>query len=256
MVELTLPKNSQLREGKTWKAPSGAKAVRRFKVYRYDPTTGENPSIDTFEVDTAESGPMILDALIKIKNEMDPTLSFRRSCREGVCGSCAFNINGGNALACTKGWGEYKGDITVYPLPHQPVVRDLVTDLSLFYKQYESIQPFLQGGDDPEKERLQSREDRDKLNGMYECILCACCSTSCPSYWWNSDRYLGPAALLQANRWLEDSRDTADKERMDYLEDSFRLYRCHTIFNCAQTCPKDLNPAEAIANIKKRVASR
>ena len=200
---------------------------------------------------------MILDGLIKIKNDTDATLTFRRSCREGVCGSCAMNINGSNTLACTKGLDELKGDIVVYPLPHQPVVKDLVTDLTQFYAQHASIQPFLQTETPaPEGEWRQSKEDREELDGLYECILCACCSTSCPSYWWNSDRYLGPAALLQAYRWIADSRDEATGERLDDLEDPFRLYRCHTIMNCAQVCPKGLSPAKAIASIKRKLVER
>jgi succinate dehydrogenase / fumarate reductase iron-sulfur subunit len=200
---------------------------------------------------------MVLDALIWIKNNVDPTLTFRRSCREGVCGSCAMNIDGMNTLACTKGYDEVKAAVKVYPLPHLAVVKDLVPDLTKFYAQYAFIQPWLQSATPaPQKERLQSREDRAKLDGYYECILCACCSTACPSYWWNEDRYLGPAALLQAYRWLIDSRDEATGERLDDLEDPFRLYRCHTIMNCAQTCPKHLNPAKAIAEIKKMMVAR
>ncbi|MBW7837350.1 MAG: succinate dehydrogenase iron-sulfur subunit, partial [Sphingomonadales bacterium] len=196
-------------------------------------------------------------ALIKIKNEVDPTLTFRRSCREGVCGSCAMNIDGTNTLACTKAIDEVKGDVSVTPLPHMEVVKDLVPDLTRFYAQYASIQPWLQSATPaPDKERLQSKEDRAKLDGLYECILCACCSTACPSYWWNGDRYLGPAILLQAYRWLIDSRDENTGARLDNLEDPFRLYRCHTIMNCTSTCPKGLNPAKAIAEIKKMMVAR
>ncbi len=263
MVELTLPKNSQIKKnGRSFQAEKGAENTRTFRVYRYDPSTPDNPRVDTYDVDVTGVS-MVLDALIKIKNEMDPTLSFRRSCREGVCGSCAMNINGANTLACTKGMDECgSGDIAVYPLPHQPVVRDLVTDLSNFYKQHAYVEPFLQAKEaEPETEWRQSQEDRTKLDGLYECILCACCSTSCPSYWWNGDKdgkdeYLGPAALLQAYRWLADSRDQLDNERLDKLEDDFKLYRCHTIMNCAQVCPKHLNPAEAIAKIKKMMVNR
>ena len=200
---------------------------------------------------------MVLDALIKIKNEIDPTLTFRRSCREGVCGSCAMNIAGGNTLACTKAISDCSGSVAIYPLPHMPVVKDLVPDLTNFYAQYSSIEPYLQTKSAaPEKEWKQSPEDRAKLDGLYECILCACCSTSCPSYWWNSERYLGPAALLQSYRWLIDSRDENTGERLDNLEDPFRLYRCHTIMNCAQTCPKGLNPAQAIGEIKQMMVKR
>ena len=257
MVEFRLPRNSRVKSGKTHKAPAGAKKVKRFKVYRWSPDDNENPRLDTYEVDLASCGPMVLDALIKIKNEVDPTLTFRRSCREGVCGSCAMNIDGTNTLACTKAIDEVKGDVSVTPLPHMEVVKDLVPDMTRFYAQYASIQPWLQSATPaPDRERLQSKEDRAKLDGLYECILCACCSTSCPSYWWNGDRYLGPAILLQAYRWLIDSRDEDTGARLDNLEDPFRLYRCHTIMNCTSTCPKGLNPAKAIAEIKKMMVAR
>ena len=201
---------------------------------------------------------MVLDAIIYIKNEIDSTLTFRRSCREGICGSCAMNIGGTNTLACTKAISDFDGDIAIYPLPHMPVVKDLVPDLTHFYAQYASIKPWMQtqSAPPPDAERLQSVEERKQLDGLYECILCACCSTSCPSYWWNSDRYLGPAILLQAYRWIADSRDEYTGERLDDLEDPFRLYRCHTIMNCTNTCPKGLNPAKAIAEIKKLMVSR
>ena len=200
---------------------------------------------------------MVLDALIKIKNEMDPTLTFRRSCREGVCGSCAMNIDGTNTLACTKATEDVKGDVKVYPLPHLPVIKDLVPDLTTFYAQYASIRPWLQSTEPaPDTERKQSREEREELDGLWECVLCACCSTGCPSYWWNGDRYLGPAVLLQAYRWLVDSRDDATGERLDNLEDPFRLFRCHTIMNCTNTCPKNLNPGKAIAETKKMMLER
>jgi len=258
MVELTLPKNSRVGTGKTHTKPDGATNTKTFNVYRWSPDDTENPRIDTYYVNLDDCGPMILDGLIKIKNEIDPTLTFRRSCREGICGSCAMNINGTNTLACTKGMDEVSGDINIYPLPHQPVVKDLVPDLTNFYAQYASIKPWMQTQTPPppDRERLQSKEDREKLDGLYECILCACCSTSCPSYWWNSDRFLGPAILLQAYRWLADSRDENTGERLDNLEDPFRLYRCHTIMNCANTCPKGLNPAKAIAEIKKMMVER
>ncbi len=259
MAQLTLPKNSTIDQaaGKTIKAPAGAKNVRLFKIYRYDPDTQANPRVDTYEVDMDACGPMVLDALIKIKNEMDATLTFRRSCREGICGSCAMNIDGTNTLACTKACDEVKGDVKIYPLPHMPVVKDLVPDLTHFYAQYASIEPWLKTDTPaPTRERLQSEEDRAKLDGLYECILCACCSTACPSYWWNGDRYLGPAILMAAYRWLVDSRDEATGERLDQLEDPFKLYRCHTILNCTKTCPKGLNPAKAIAETKKMLVER
>ncbi len=257
MAEFSLPANSKIVGGKTHKAPAGAKNVKTFKVYRYDPDSGENPRLDSFEIDMDDCGPMVLDALIKIKNEIDATLTFRRSCREGVCGSCAFNIDGTNTLACTKYISEVKGEVKVYPLPHMDVVKDLVPDLTHAYAQHASIEPWLKSTTPaPGRERLQSPEDREKLDGLWECILCFCCATSCPSYWWNSDRYLGPAILLQAYRWIADTRDEATGERLDNLEDPFRLYRCHTIMNCTKTCPKHLNPAKAIAEIKKLMVAR
>ncbi len=257
MVEFALPKNSRIRVGKTWPKPEGATNLRKFQIYRWVPEDGENPRVDTYFVDLDKCGPMVLDALIWIKTNIDPTLAFRRSCREGICGSCAMNIGGQNHLACIFGMDEVKGDIKIYPLPHTEVVRDLVPDLTHFYAQHASIRPWLETETPaPEREWLQSPEDRARLDGLYECVMCACCSTSCPSYWWNSDRYLGPAALLAAERWLEDSRDEATGERLDDLEDPFRLYRCHTIMNCTQTCPKGLNPARAIAEIKKKMVAR
>jgi len=257
MAEFALPKNSKIKQGKTHKAKAGVKNIRRYQVYRWDPDTGENPSVDTYEVDMDTCGPMVLDGLIKIKNEMDPTLTFRRSCREGVCGSCAMNIDGTNTLACTKDMADIKGDVKIYPLPHMEVVKDLVPDLSKAYAQYASVQPWLQADTPaPGQERLQSPEERERLDGLWECILCFCCTTSCPSYWWNSDRYLGPAVLLQAYRWIADSRDEKTGERLDNLEDPFRLYRCHTIMNCTNTCPKSLNPAKAIAETKKLMMER
>jgi len=258
MVQLTLPKNSTVQSGKTWPAPAGAKNTRAFKVYRYDPEDGRNPRWDTYEVDLDACGPMVLDALLYIKNSIDPTLAFRRSCREGVCGSCAMNIGGRNTLACTHGHADTPGKaVQIAPLPSQPVVKDLIPDLTLFYAQYASIEPWLHTvTPEPRTEWKQSPEDRSKLDGLYECILCACCSTSCPSYWWNGDKYLGPATLLHAYRWLIDSRDEATGDRLDDLEDPFKLYRCHTIMNCAQVCPKGLNPAKAIAEIKKMLVER
>jgi succinate dehydrogenase / fumarate reductase iron-sulfur subunit len=245
-------------KGRTHKAAPEATKVRTFKIYRYDPDTGENPHYDTFELDLDQTGPMVLDALIKIKNEVDSTLTFRRSCREGICGSCSMNIDGTNTLACTKAIEDVRGSVTITPLPHMDVIKDLVPDFTHFYAQYASIRPWLQTVTPAPsaKERLQSPDDRAKLDGLYECILCACCSTSCPSYWWNSDKFLGPAILLQAYRWLADSRDEMTGERLDELEDPFRLYRCHTIMNCANACPKGLNPARAIAEIKKMEMER
>ena len=199
---------------------------------------------------------MVLDALIKIKNDIDPSITFRRSCREGVCGSCSMNIDGTNTLACTKYVNDVKGDVKIFPLPHMPVIKDLVPDLKDIYKQYSSIEPWLKTSEKPEREIKQSPEERKELDGLYECIMCFCCSTSCPSYWWNGDKYLGPAVLLQAWRWIADSRDEATQERLDSLEDSFKLYRCHTIMTCTKPGPKGLNPAKAIAKIKKKILAK
>ncbi len=258
MVEFMLPANSRVTRGKEWPKPEGAKDPRRFNVYRFDPDSGENPRVDIFWLDLADCGQMVLDALNKIKNEIDSTLTFRRSCREGVCGSCAFNIDGTNTLACTKPLADIRGAVNIYPLPHLPVVKDLVPDLSIPYAQYAFIRPWLQAETPvPGGERLQSPEERVHLNGLWECILCFCCQTSCPSYWWNGENgYLGPAVLLQAYRWIADTRDEATGQRLDDLDDPFRLYRCHTIMNCTNTCPKGLNPGEAIAEIKTALVRR
>jgi succinate dehydrogenase / fumarate reductase iron-sulfur subunit len=258
MLQMRLPANSRLTKGKEFPAAPGAQRVKKFLVYRWDPDTGANPRVDAFEIDLDDCGPMVLDAIIKIKDEVDPTLTFRRSCREGICGSCSMNIDGTNTLACTKPINDIKGDVVINPLPHLPVIKDLVPDMSQFYEQYASIKPWLVSSQQlaPDQEMLQSHSDREKIDGLYECILCACCSTSCPSYWWNGDRYLGPATLLQAYRWLVDSRDEATDERLDQLDDAFKLYRCHTILNCTATCPKGLNPALAIAETKKMLLSR
>jgi succinate dehydrogenase / fumarate reductase iron-sulfur subunit len=262
MVELRLPQNSRVQKGQYHqiknKTGTSESKIRLCHIYRYNPDVSTNPRLDTYEVNLTSCGPMVLDALIKIKDEVDSTLTFRRSCREGICGSCAMNIDGTNTLACLKPIDECNGDIKIYPLPHMPVVKDLVPDLSLAYAQYESIEPWIQtkSPTPPDKERLQSVEEREKLDGLWECILCYCCTTSCPSYWWNSDRFMGPATLLQSYRWIADSRDEATGERLDNLEDPFKLYRCHTIMNCTNTCPKGLNPAKAIAETKKRILLR
>ena len=244
-------------------APAAVKAAvskptnfQDVQIYRWNPESGEKPKYETYKVDTNACGPMMLDLLFKIKDEQDQTLSFRRSCREGICGSCAMNINGQNTLACLCKVDKSMGALKIAPLPHMFVVRDLVVDMANFYAQYKSIEPYLKlrGGAEKEgKERFQSKENRAKLDGLYECILCACCSTSCPSYWWNSDKYLGPAVLLQAYRWIIDSRDEFQKERLDKVNDAFKLYRCHTIMNCSKVCPKGLNPAAAIAKVKQMV---
>jgi succinate dehydrogenase iron-sulfur subunit len=257
MVQFTLPKNSKVTEGKTWPHPHQAKAEREYRVYRWNPDDGANPRLDTYYVDTGDCGPMILDALIWIKNTVDPTLTFRRSCREGICGSCAMNIDGTNTLACTKANEDVRSTVNIYPLPHMNVVKDLVPGMTNFYAQFRSIEPWLKTvTTTPAKEWRQDMKDREKLDGLYECILHPCCSTACPSYWWNSDRFLGPAILLQAYRWVIDSRDETTGERLDNLEDPFRIYRCHTILNCTKACPKGLNPAKAIAELKKLMVKR
>lgn len=258
MLEIRLAPESRPVSGKTFAAAEGSSNSKTFRVYRWSPDSGENPRIDSYEVDLDSCGPMVLDAILKIKNEIDPTLTFRRSCREGICGSCAMNIDGTNTLACTKPIADVKGDVKINPLPHLEVVKDLVPDMTHFYAQYASIKPWVrtQSVPLPDQERLQSPQEREKLDGLYECILCACCSTACPSYWWNGDKYLGPAILLQAYRWLVDSRDEDTGDRLDALDDPFRLYRCHTIMNCTSTCPKGLNPAKAIAETKKMLLER
>jgi succinate dehydrogenase / fumarate reductase iron-sulfur subunit len=254
---LGLPAASRIAHGQSWPAPSGAKRVKQFTVYRYDPDSAQNPRIDTFHVDLDDCGPMVLDALFWIKNKVDSTLTFRRSCREGVCGSCAMNIDGTNWLACTRFISDTDSPVTIFPLANLRVVKDLVSDLEHVFAQYAVIEPWLQSKTAvPEKERLQSADERRRLDGYYECILCFCCTSGCPSHWWNGDRFLGPAALLQAWRWIADSRDEATGERLDNLEDPFRLYRCHTILNCTRTCPKGLNPGKAIAEIKKKMIER
>lgn len=257
MVEFRLPVRDRVKKGKTHEPKTQNSSFKKINIYRYNPDQGDNPQIDTFFIDPNACSPMVLDALIKIKAEIDPTLTFRRSCREGVCGSCAMNINGVNTLACTKSLEDCGNDVTIYPLPHMPVIKDLVPDLSQAINQYAEIKPWMQNENQPDgQESYQSKEDREKLDGLWECILCFCCSTSCPSYWWNGDKYLGPATLLQASRWVEDSRDTATSERLDDLEDPFKLYRCHTIMNCTNTCPKGLNPAKAIGKIKQKIATK
>jgi succinate dehydrogenase / fumarate reductase iron-sulfur subunit len=248
---------SHIKPGRTWPTPGGATRIKRFEIYRYDPDSGDNPRLDIFEVDLDDCGPMVLDALIWIKNNIDSTLTFRRSCREGICGSCAMNMDGTNWLACTRFVEETDTPARIYPLANMRVIKDLVPDLTHVYAQYEMIEPWLQTKTSaPGRERLQAPEDRKKLDGYYECILCFCCTSGCPSHWWNGNRFLGPAVLLQAWRWLTDSRDEAIGTRLDALEDPFRLYRCHTILNCTRTCPKGLNPGKAIAEIKKMIADR
>lgn len=233
--------------------------IKTFKIYRFNPEISAKPYYQNFNINLAECGPMVLDALIKIKKEEDSSLTFRRSCREGICGSCAMNIDGVNTLACLSPIPkDTDKELAINPLPHMYVVKDLVPDMTNFYQQYKSIKPWLiqDSKNSPKngKENLQSKEEREKLQDMDKCILCACCSTACPSYWWNSDKYLGPAVLMQANRWVQDSRDDAKKERLNELRDPFSLYRCHTIMNCTKTCPKGLNPGKAVAELKLEIA--
>ena len=230
---------------------------RTFKIYRYDPDVDTKPYMQTVEIELDGHERMLLDALVKLK-EQDPSISFHRSCREGVCGSDAMNINGKNGLACLTNMNTLKGDIVLKPLPGLPVIRDLIVDMTQFFKQYHSIKPYLQSDiyATANKERLQSPEEREELNGLYECILCAGCSTSCPSFWWNPDKFVGPAGLLQAYRFIADSRDTATGERLDNLQDPYRLFRCHTIMNCVDVCPKHLNPTKAIGKIKELMVRR
>jgi len=240
-------------------ALQGAAAARvvRFEIYRYDPDKDERPRMQKLEVTLQPHDKMLLDALMRIKSDFDDSLSFRRSCREGVCGSDAMNINGKNGLACITNMRELKEPVVLKPLPGLPVVRDLIVDMSQFFKQYDSVKPFLiNHTPPPEKERLQSPTQREELNGLYECILCACCSTSCPSFWWNPDKFVGPAGLLQAYRFIADSRDQATGERLDDLNDPYRLFRCHTIMNCVDVCPKGLNPTRAIGKIKDLLVRR
>lgn len=229
---------------------------RTFKIYRYDPDKDEKPRMQTISLELDGTERMLLDALVKLKAQ-DTTLSFRRSCREGVCGSDAMNINGKNGLACLTNLRTLKDPIVLKPLPGLPVVRDLIVDMTMFFKQYESIKPYLiNHSQPPDRERLQSPQQREELNGLYECILCASCSTSCPSFWWNPDKFVGPAGLLQAHRFIADSRDQATAERLDDLDNTYRLFRCHTIMNCTDVCPKNLNPARAIGKIKDLMVQR
>ena len=230
--------------------------VRRFHIYRYDPERDAKPRMDKVEITLAGDERMLLDALIKLKAQ-DPTLAFRRSCREGICGSDGMNINGKNGLACLTNMRTLKDPIVLKPLPGLPVIRDLIVDMTQFFKQYHSIRPYLVNPDPPpERERLQSPEARDELNGLYECILCACCSSSCPSYWWNPDRFVGPAGLLWAYRFIADDRDLGTSERLDNIDDVYRIYRCRTIMNCTNVCPKGLNPAQAIGKMREMLARR
>ena len=255
MVQLNLPANSKVEKGQYYKDKTGSKNIRKINIYRWDPSKNENPRLDTYEVDMDNCSSKVLDVLNKIKNEIDPSIAYRRSCAHGVCGSCAMNMNGKNGLACTKSHSELDGDIDIYPLPHLKVLKDLIGDLSTLYKQYESVEPWLKTSKVNDKENIQSKNDRAKLDGLYECIMCACCSTSCPSYWWNGEKYLGPAVLLQAYRWIIDSRDEDRKERLKKVADELKLYRCYTIFNCTNACPKGFNPEKAIAEIKKMLAT-
>lgn len=263
MVQFNLPANSKIQPGRKIDVSGDAKRKKTFRIYRWDPDTLENPRLDEFTIDLSRCGPMVLDAIIYIKEKIDSTLTFRRSCREGICGSCSMNIDGVNTLACTKAIGDCSDNVKITPLPHMAVVKDLVPDLKHIYKQYESVEPWMQNDDPvPEngRERLQSPEDSNALNGEdgrgpAGCILCFCCSTACPSYWWNADKFLGPSVLINAWRWIRDTRDKAKQKRLEKMKDAFSVYRCHTIMNCTKTCPKGLNPARAIAEIKKLMAA-
>ena len=262
MVQLSLPKNSVPIKGNSYsnvdlldEQSQQNHDIRVINVYRWSGDENTPPQIDRFEIDVKKAGTMVLDILNQIKAELDPSLTFRKSCREGVCGSCAMNIDGVNTLACQKNIEECSDVINIYPLPHMKVLKDLVVDLKKAFEQFKSIKPWLsKKTPNNKKENYQSIEDRDKLDGMWECVMCFSCSTSCPSYWWNEDKYLGPAVLLQANRWIQDSRDEEKKERLNELDDSFKLYRCHSIMNCTNSCPKGLNPAKAIAEIKNEIS--
>ena len=263
MVQLSLPKNSVPIKGNSYsnvdlldEQSQQNHDIRVINVYRWSGEENTPPQIDRFEIDVKKAGTMVLDILNQIKAELDPSLTFRKSCREGVCGSCAMNIDGVNTLACQKNIEECSDVINIYPLPHMKVLKDLVVDLKKAFEQFKSIKPWLiKKTPNNKKENYQSIEDRDKLDGMWECVMCFSCSTSCPSYWWNEDKYLGPAVLLQANRWIQDSRDEEKKERLNELDDSFKLYRCHSIMNCTNSCPKGLNPAKAIAEIKNEISN-
>ena len=262
MVQLSLPKKSVPIKGNSYsnvdlldEQSQHNHDIRVINVYRWSGDENTPPQIDRFEIDVKKAGTMVLDILNQIKAEVDPSLTFRKSCREGVCGSCAMNIDGVNTLACQKNIEECSDVINIYPLPHMKVIKDLVVDLKKAFEQFKSIKPWLsKKTPNNKKENYQSIEDRDKLDGMWECVMCFSCSTSCPSYWWNEDKYLGPAVLLQANRWIQDSRDEEKKERLNELDDSFKLYRCHSIMNCTNSCPKGLNPAKAIAEIKNEIS--
>ena len=262
MVQLSLPKNSVPIKGNSYsnvdlldEQSQQNHDIRIINIYRWSGDENTPPQIDRFEIDVKKAGTMVLDILNQIKAELDPSLTFRKSCREGVCGSCAMNIDGVNTLACQKNIEECSDVINIYPLPHMKVIKDLVVDLKKAFEQFKSIKPWLsKKTPNNKKENYQSIEDRDKLDGMWECVMCFSCSTSCPSYWWNEDKYLGPAVLLQANRWIQDSRDEEKKERLNELDDSFKLYRCHSIMNCTNSCPKGLNPAKAIAEIKNEIS--
>ena len=258
MVQFNLPDNSKLQKGEYFKSETSSKNIKKFQIYRWSHDDNNNPRMDTYEVDMDTCGPMVLDAVMKIKDQIDSSLTFRRSCREGICGSCAMNIDGTNTLACTKSIGDIKGAVKIYPLPHMPVIKDLVTNLKMLYEQLKSIKPWLHisKNEASEVENIQSKEERSKLDGLYECILCACCSSSCPSFWWNPDKFIGPAGLLQAYRFLADSRDTATEERLADLEDPFSVFRCRGIMNCVSVCPKGLNPTRAIGHIRNMLLKR
>ena len=256
MAKISLPKNSRFTKGHYYKGEN-LNLPKKVNIYRWDPDKKIKPTIDTFEIGLENCGQMVLDALILIKDEIDPSLTFRRSCREGVCGSCAMNIDGRNTLACQKNIREIKGEINIFPLTHLPVIKDLVVDLSHAFKQLKFIEPWLQKNinKSTKNEQTQSIADRSKIDGLWECILCFSCTTSCVSYWWNGEKYLGPATLLQASRWVNDSRDEERKKRLKFIEKNSNIHNCHSIMNCANSCPKGLNPGKAIADLKKQIAT-
>jgi len=256
MAQISLPSNSKFTKGKYYKGEKINK-LKKINIYRWNPDKKENPTVDTFEIDLEKCGQMVLDALILIKDQIDSSLTFRRSCREGVCGSCAMNIDGRNTLACQKNIKDIKEDINIFPLTHLPVIKDLVVDLTHAFKQLEFIEPWLKTKNNQEvkNEQTQSIEERSKIDGLWECILCFSCTTSCISYWWNGEKYLGPATLMQASRWVNESRDEERKKRLKYIEKNSNIHNCHSIMNCANSCPKGLNPGKAIAELKKQIAT-
>ena len=251
MAEFSLPKNSKVEEGKNFPYKGKSENKKVFNIYRWSPDDDDNPRIDTYTIDMDDCGPMVLDALIKIKDEIDSSLTFRRSCREGICGSCSMNVDGTNTLACLKSIEDVKGSVNIYPLPHMPVIKDLVVDMETFFESYKKVMPYLVNDEEPgERERLQSPEDRDKFEDTTKCILCAACTTSCPVFW-TADTYVGPAAIVNAHRFVFDSRDNASKQRLEILKDVNGAFRCRTAFNCTTACPRGIQVTKAIEDVKR-----